>query len=42
MVLLCKVMLLGQGRDDVAFKGGELEQTVILNSCRFLTPFENL
>lgn len=36
MVLLCRVQLLGEGRNDVAFEGGELEQTVILSSYSFL------
>lgn len=36
MVLLCRVQLLGEGRNDVAFERGELEQTVILSSYSFL------
>lgn len=36
MVLLCRVQLLGKGRNDVGFEGGELEQPVILSSYSFL------
>lgn len=36
MVLLCRVQLLEEGRNDVAFERGELEQTVILSSYSFL------